>query len=121
MIILGETIRALRQRNGRTQDALAGEIGVTAQAVSRWEKGICYSDMELDSMGKRHVGKISRNRLASGVWSERFISCQQSRREKARRKACFFLPAAGQSGMIILGKRMATEPRMRKQEHARER
>lgn len=47
MIRLGEKIRQLRQRNGRTQEALAGELGVTAQAVSRWEKGICYPDMEL--------------------------------------------------------------------------
>ena len=47
MIILGERIRELRQRDGRTQDALASELGVTAQAVSRWEKGICYPDMEL--------------------------------------------------------------------------
>ena len=47
MIALGERIRLLRQRSGRTQDALAGELGVTAQAVSRWEKGICFPDMEL--------------------------------------------------------------------------
>ena len=47
MIRLGEKIRQLRQRDGRTQEALAVEIGVTAQAVSRWEKGICYPDMEL--------------------------------------------------------------------------
>ena len=46
MIKLGERIRELRQRDGRTQDALANELGVTAQAVSRWEKGICYPDME---------------------------------------------------------------------------
>ena len=31
MIALGERIRLLRQRSGRTQDALAGELGVTAQ------------------------------------------------------------------------------------------
>ncbi len=47
MIILGERIKELRARDGRTQDALAGELGVTAQAVSRWEKGICYPDVEL--------------------------------------------------------------------------
>ena len=47
MIVLGERIRELRQRDGRTQEALASELGVTAQAVSRWEKGICYPDMEL--------------------------------------------------------------------------
>lgn len=47
MIILGDRIKEFRQRDGRTQDALASELGVTAQAVSRWEKGICYPDMEL--------------------------------------------------------------------------
>ena len=47
MIELGDKIKALRQRDGRTQDALAVALGVTAQAVSRWEKGICYPDMEL--------------------------------------------------------------------------
>lgn len=47
MIALGERIRLLRQINGRTQDTLAAALGVTAQAVSRWEKGICYPDMEL--------------------------------------------------------------------------
>lgn len=47
MIELGERIKALRQRDGRTQESFARELGVTAQAVSRWEKGICYPDMEL--------------------------------------------------------------------------
>lgn len=47
MIDLGERIKRLRQRDGRTQEELANELGVTGQAVSRWEKGICYPDMEL--------------------------------------------------------------------------
>ena len=47
MIKLGEKIKELRRRDGRTQDALANALGVTAQAVSRWEKGICYPDMEV--------------------------------------------------------------------------
>lgn len=45
MIQLGERIKKLRQRDGRTQETLANALGVTAQAVSRWEKGICYPDM----------------------------------------------------------------------------
>lgn len=46
MIKLGERIRELRLRDGRTQEALAGKLGVTAQAISRREKGVCYPDME---------------------------------------------------------------------------
>lgn len=47
MIKLGERMKELRLRDGRTQDALASVLGVTAQAVSRWEKGICYPDMSM--------------------------------------------------------------------------
>ena len=44
---LGQKIRELRQRDGRTQEALAEAIGVTSQAVSRWEANGGYPDMEL--------------------------------------------------------------------------
>ena len=47
MIRLGDRIKELRQHDGRTQEYLAGKLGVTAQAISRWENGICYPDMEL--------------------------------------------------------------------------
>lgn len=44
---LGEKIRGLRKRDKRTQEALAEALGVTCQAVSRWEAGYSYPDMEL--------------------------------------------------------------------------
>ncbi len=43
---LHETIRQLRKRDNRTQEELAKELGITAQAVSRWESGSAYPDME---------------------------------------------------------------------------
>ena len=44
---LGTKIRELRRRDGRTQDHLADALGITAQAVSRWESGGSYPDMEM--------------------------------------------------------------------------
>ena len=46
-IKLNEKIRELRRRNDCTQEMLAEAVGVTAQAVSRWESGGSYPDMEL--------------------------------------------------------------------------
>lgn len=44
---LGNNIRQFRRRDKRTQEALADALGVTSQAVSRWESGGSYPDMNL--------------------------------------------------------------------------
>ena len=44
---LGNKIRELRRRDRRTQEDLADALGITSQAVSRWESGGSYPDMEI--------------------------------------------------------------------------
>lgn len=46
-IKLGEKIKQLRKRDGRKQEDLAKALGVTCQAISRWEANGGYPDMEL--------------------------------------------------------------------------
>lgn len=44
---LGDKIRALRKRDSRKQEDLAKALGVTAQAISRWEANGGYPDMSM--------------------------------------------------------------------------
>ena len=44
---LGKNIRALRKSKNMTQEQLAENIGVSFQAVSRWENSITYPDIEI--------------------------------------------------------------------------
>ena len=47
MIKLSENIANLRKEKSITQEQLASALNVTNQAVSKWELGKCYPDIEL--------------------------------------------------------------------------
>ena len=44
---LGEKIRQLRRDQGMSQQALSDKLGVTAQAVSKWENGTSFPDISM--------------------------------------------------------------------------
>lgn len=44
--MIGDKIKMLRRKRKLTQSQLANELNVTAQAVSKWEKGLSYPDIE---------------------------------------------------------------------------
>ncbi len=44
---INEQIAILRKRRGMTQEELAAALGVSGQAVSKWESGVCCPDMGL--------------------------------------------------------------------------
>lgn len=46
-IKIGENIANLRKKKGITQEDLANQFNVSNQAVSKWEAGKCYPDIEL--------------------------------------------------------------------------
>lgn len=47
LICLGENIRSLRTARGLTQEQFGYEMGVSSQAVSRWENGATYPDITM--------------------------------------------------------------------------
>ena len=44
-VTIGSKIKALRIAKGMTQEKLAERLGISSQAVSKWERGITYPDI----------------------------------------------------------------------------
>lgn len=47
MIALPEQLKTFRKNAGYTQEDVASSVGVSAQSVSKWERGECYPDITL--------------------------------------------------------------------------
>ena len=50
---MGERIGILRQERGMTQSVLAEKMGITPQAISKWERGMSFPDLSrLEELAK---------------------------------------------------------------------
>ena len=59
---IGQIINSTRQNKGMTQEEFASRLGVTPQAVSKWERGLGMPDIALVEGICRILG-ISANEL----------------------------------------------------------
>ena len=100
---IGNQIKALRLRRGITQEALAQHLGVTAQAVSKWERGAATPDIGMLPDISAYFGitidelfalsdETRMDRIQNMLWDIRFIpqadvdSSREFLLEKARRE-----------------------------------
>ena len=74
---LGERIAQLRREAGLSQEGLAEQMGVSRQAVSKWEKGLSYPDTEnllalaaLFGVSADHLAGLRREEEQSGAKME---------------------------------------------------
>jgi len=73
---LGDNIRELRRNRGWTQEQLAERVGMSPQAISRWENGTTYPDLEL-------IPEIAR---LFSVTTDELLGCGEPKERLTRRE-----------------------------------
>jgi len=131
---LGNQIRTLRLRRGVTQEALAERLGVSPQAVSKWECGTTLPDVQLLPAISAYFGvtidelfalsdETRMERIQNMLWDERVLdpaAVEADRAfllEKARRE-----PGNGRPHELLadMENHLAEEHRARAAEYARQ-
>ncbi len=100
---IGNQIKALRQRRGITQEQMAQHFGITAQAISKWERGAATPDIALLPELSAYFGvtidelfalsdETRMDRIQNMLWDVRYLNPadveneRQFLLEKARRE-----------------------------------
>lgn len=82
---LGTQIKALRTARGVTQETLAEQLGVTPQAVSKWERNVTVPDIQMLPMLSAYFGvtidelfalsdDTRMSRIQNMLWDERILN-----------------------------------------------
>ena len=90
---IGTQIRSLRTQRGITQETLAEELGVSSQAVSKWERGSATPDIQLLPAISAFFGvsidelfalsdETRMERIQNMLWDERVLNPDTVERER---------------------------------------
>ena len=78
-------LTALRKHNGLSQEALAEKIGVSRQAISKWERGEASPDTEnLLSLSKIYC--VSLDDILGDLSAEEIIEKAEKKHARSRRE-----------------------------------
>lgn len=97
---LGVNIKSCRKEKGLTQEQLAYELGVSSQAISRWENNITYPDISMLPMIADYF-EVSLDWLMG-----RRKECNLSEREKFFKEARLCEDNRGIDEAIIMNRKM---------------
>lgn len=98
---IGDTISKMRQNKNMTQEEFASRLGVTPQAVSRWERGNSLPDISLVK-GICDVLSISANTLLGIELENKVIENDDASMEKEIRSNLFAEPLVLEFGSSII-------------------
>ena len=102
---LGEKILTLRKARGWSQEELAGRIGVTRQALSRWESDAAVPDT-VNVVQMADLFGVSCDYLLREKWTEDRVAVPTDRKAKEQRVLAWIVTALGAVGTLttlILG------------------
>ena len=96
---IGNQIRLLRQRRGITQEEMAQHFGITAQAVSKWERGAATPDIALLPEISAYFGvtidelfaltdDTKMERIENMLWDVRYLAQSEFSQHEQYLKAC---------------------------------
>lgn len=98
---IGDIISQTRQNKQMTQEEFASRLGVTPQAVSRWERGMGLPDISLVE-GICSVLEISANKLLGIGVSEQVVENNDATMEKEIRNHMFAEPLVLEFGSGLI-------------------
>ena len=98
---LGEKILTLRKAKGWSQEELAGRIGVTRQALSRWESDAAVPDT-VNVVQMADLFGVSCDYLLRDGWAEDRPAAPQKKGSLEQRIVAWALTVLGTAGVLVM-------------------